>query len=107
MGERDALQKYEALYAEAREMLCSCNLTDTPEKGESYNYTCEWCKDHPDGAEPPEVIKRMFLAEEQLGAANALAEKLAEGLRDTLESCRKDDSRRTFRGMQCQNQTCF
>ena len=56
-------RKYEALYAEAREALCSCNHTDTPEKGPLYDYTCEWCKAHPDGAEPPPIIKELWAAE--------------------------------------------
>jgi hypothetical protein len=64
-SETAALRKYEALYAEAREVLCSCNHTDTPEKGPGYNYTCEWCEQHPEGAEPPPVIKTMWALEEQ------------------------------------------
>ena len=29
--------------------MCSCNKTDTPEKGPEYDYTCEWCDAHPQG----------------------------------------------------------
>ena len=54
-------RKYEALYAEAREFLCSCNLVDSnAEPGSSMNYTCEWCAEHPEGADAPPLIQTLW-----------------------------------------------
>ena len=66
------LRKYEALYAEARESLCSCNHADsTAPAGSSMNYTCEWCEEHPEGAAAPDVIKRMWKFETELAQVKA------------------------------------
>jgi len=78
----EELSKYEALYAEARESLCSCNHTDTPEKGWEYNYTCEWCEQHPEGAEAPDVIKRMWAMEERNSSLVEGIRKLADELHE-------------------------
>jgi len=77
--ELERAKRYEALYAEARESLCSCNHTDTPEKGPLYNYTCDWCETHPDGAEPPLVIKQLWEAQAELERVRSERDKLKAG----------------------------
>lgn len=48
LGREDA-DKWLKLYAAAREAICCCNKTNTPERGPLYDYTCEWCTEHPEG----------------------------------------------------------
>ena len=76
VGKAEA-ERWEALYAEARESLCSCNhVNQDATEGSLDNYTCEWCLKHKDASQPPRVIRQMWEAE-------AAAERLTAELKET------------------------
>ncbi len=49
------------------------------QKGPLYNYTCDWCETHPDGAEPPLVIKQLWEAQAELERVRSERDKLKAG----------------------------
>lgn len=85
LAERDT---YEALYAEAREILCSCNIVDQSKPvGDPYNYVCEWCESHPQGAEAPPIIKKLWRLETKFAEREAewqASQKNIQGFLDDI-----------------------
>lgn len=78
-AENAKLRKYEALYADAREYICSCNIVDKSKPiGDPLNYVCDWCEKNPEGADAPQVILDLWTTERELASVKEALMKITD-----------------------------